>query len=92
MQAYPLLVLLLLPSLLPKARFSRTPYLYGMVALYGAAKFLEVFAVETLQILGGTISGHSLKHICAAAASVLVIPMTLGGARETQFGQRWNDV
>ncbi len=80
-QAYPLLVLLILPWLLPESRYSSTPYIYGMVGLYAAAKFLELFDVETLEILSGVASGHSLKHICSAAASALVIPMILNGAR-----------
>ncbi len=80
-QVLPLATLLVLPWLFPSARYSRSGYIYGMVALYGLAKLCETFDPETLHLLGNAISGHSIKHLLATAASFLVVPMMLAGVR-----------
>lgn len=79
-QAYPLLCLVLVPWLLPKARFSQTRFIYSMVGLYGVAKLLELFDDKVLMVTGQLISGHSLKHLVAAAACLVVVPMIRAGA------------
>lgn len=80
-QAYPLLCLLVVPWLLPAARYSQTRYIYSMLVLYGVAKVLELFDEQVLTLTGQLISGHSLKHLVAAAACLVVVPMIRAGAR-----------
>lgn len=71
-QVYAILVLLL--ALLLPPRYTRGGDLAGVVGFYALAKILEeadrkVFAV------GHVISGHTLKHIAAAAAGYWVLRM-----------------
>ncbi|MEM8687509.1 MAG: alkaline phytoceramidase [Pseudomonadota bacterium] len=79
-QAFPLFCLLIMPWLFPNARYSQTPYLYGMVGLYGVAKLVEVFDARVFELTGQLVSGHSLKHLLAAAACLVVVPMIRAGA------------
>lgn len=85
-QAYPLLCLVVVPWLFPTSRYSQTPYIYSMVGLYGVAKLLELFDERVLSITGQMISGHSLKHIVAAAACLIVVLMIRAGARAPAHG------
>ncbi|MDH3320135.1 MAG: ceramidase [Betaproteobacteria bacterium] len=55
----------------------RSPYtlggaIFGVVALYGVAKAAEVYDREVFE-LGGWISGHTLKHLAAAAGVYLLL-------------------
>ena len=79
-QAYPLLCLLIVPWVFPTARYSQSKYVYAMVGLYGLAKLLETFDGQVLMLTGELISGHSLKHLAAAAACLVVVPMIRAGA------------
>ncbi len=83
-QAYPLLCLVLVPWLLPEARFSQTRFIYSMVGLYGVAKVLELFDEQVLTLTGQFISGHSMKHLVAAAACLVVVPMIRAGAKASR--------
>jgi hypothetical protein len=40
-----------------------------MARLYGLAKVFEFFDHGTFDLLGETVSGHTLKHLSAAAAA-----------------------
>jgi len=70
-QFLPLLILPLLllgrPSSLPGSG-----YLWGALAAYTAAKLFEWGDVAVLGFLG-QMSGHSLKHLAAAAAGLLIL-------------------
>ncbi len=79
-QAYPLLCLVIVPWVFPKARYSQSKYIYSMVGLYALAKLLEVFDEHVLVLTGDLISGHSLKHLVAAIACLVVVPMIRAGA------------
>src|SRR5260221_6159244 len=59
MALIPLLLLLL------RSRLSTTGYLWAVLGLYAVAKILELEDGAVFDALGG-ISGHSLKHLCAA--------------------------
>ncbi|MCP5081246.1 MAG: alkaline phytoceramidase [Alphaproteobacteria bacterium] len=83
-QAYPLLCLMIVPWVFPTARYSQSKYIYSMVGLYGVAKLLEVFDERVLMLTGELISGHSLKHLVAAVACLVVVPMIRAGARLPQ--------
>jgi hypothetical protein len=68
------LAVMLLLLLLYPARWSHSRYLWAGFAAYAAAKFLEradhhVFAI------GHVISGHTLKHLAAAAGLACIVRM-----------------
>lgn len=80
-QLYPVVALPVIYLLFPKARYTGGPYLLWVVIWYGAAKIFEIFDTGTLALLGGAVSGHSLKHIAAAAAAGVVLRMILASRR-----------
>jgi hypothetical protein len=73
LQAYAVGALLFLAAGYP-SRYTRGSDIYGVFAAYLAAKVLEVFDREALAF-GQVVSGHSLKHVAAAVAALLVCRM-----------------
>jgi len=69
MLAIPLICFFFAPRLLD-AR-----YVIAMGCLYALAKIFEYFDHGIFDLLGGAISGHSLKHLSAAAAAYMALPM-----------------
>lgn len=76
-QFLPVVLLPVICRLFPEARHTGGRYLAAIVALYAAAKAFEHFDYEVYEALGERISGHTLKHLAAAAAAYLVLPMAL---------------
>ena len=77
-----LLITLLFPSPLSK------PYsIWGMLAAYAAAKVLEVFDENIFHALD-IVSGHTLKHL-TAAAGVFLLVLSIA---ESSAGRRQSDV
>src|SRR5215813_303670 len=72
-QFFPFLALLLILSLFP-AKYTGTPYWVGAAALYGLAKLLEYYDHEVYSF-GGILSGHTLKHLAAAAACFAILKL-----------------
>lgn len=62
-------------ALLYPSRYSYGSAIFWVAAGYGAAKVLEVFDRE-IYALGNVLSGHTLKHL-VAAASILVLLQSL---------------
>ena len=50
-------------------------FLAAMAGFYGLAKLFEHFDAGFFELLGQTVSGHSLKHLAAAAAAYMALPM-----------------
>ncbi len=50
-------------------------YVVAMACLYGLAKVFEFFDHGTFDLLDETVSGHTLKHLSAAAAAYMALPM-----------------
>jgi len=73
LQAYAVLMLLLLAVLHP-SRYTHGNDLYGVIGAYAIAKLLETFDRHLLQV-GNVVSGHTLKHLAAAAGGLLVCRM-----------------
>jgi len=44
-------------------------------AFYGLAKLTEHFDIQVLQMLGGAVSGHTLKHLLAAVSAWWILRM-----------------
>ena len=72
-QFFPFLALLLILSLFP-AKYTGTPYWVGAAALYALTKLLEYYDHEVYSF-GGIVSGHTLKHLAAAAACFAILKL-----------------
>ena len=70
-QFFPLLTLLLMLLLLPP-KYTGTLYWIVAAALYALAKVLEHFD-DAIYSIGHVVSGHTLKHLVAAAACLVVL-------------------
>jgi hypothetical protein len=70
-QFFPAAAFMLLFLLFPPA-FSRTPLLVFAAAFYALAKLFE-FYDQAIYSIGSILSGHTLKHIAAAAACFVVL-------------------
>ena len=73
LQGYSVIVLLLLARLNP-SRYTRGGDIYWVFGWYVLAKLLETFDHEVLTITQ-FVSGHTLKHLAAAAAAFVVCYM-----------------
>jgi hypothetical protein len=73
LQAYSVVMLLLL-ALVQPSRYTRGRDVYWVFAAYVAAKLLEHFDRQLLE-LGSLVSGHTLKHLAAALAGFVVCLM-----------------
>ena len=75
LQGYSVVILLLLAILQP-SRYTRGNDVYWVFVAYMMAKLLETFDRGFLS-LGHLVSGHTLKHLAAAVAGVVVCRMLL---------------
>jgi len=75
LQAYSVVILLLL-ALWQPSRYTHGEEIYWVFAGYVAAKLLELFDRQVLA-LGHLFSGHTLKHLAAAIAGLVVCRMLL---------------
>ncbi len=73
-QVMPLLVIPLLIAVFP-SRFTHRHYLLYGVGFYALAKVAEYYDYGTYSLTAGAISGHSVKHLLAAAAAFCVYRM-----------------
>ena len=76
-QYYPMILLPVVCWLFPKYRYTAGRYIVWVIAWYGLSKVLEYFDGEVFDLLGHTISGHTLKHLAAAVATFVVLRMLL---------------
>jgi hypothetical protein len=80
-QFYPMIALPVICWLFPKARHTGGGYLFWVIFWYAVAKLLEYFDGEVLSLLGGSVSGHSLKHLAAAIAPYIVLRMIMASRK-----------
>lgn len=73
LQGYSVVALLAL-ALLHRSRYTHANLVYGVFAAYVVAKLLEIFDRQIFEF-GQVISGHSLKHLAAGVAGLLVCRM-----------------
>jgi hypothetical protein len=73
LQGYSVVILFLL-ALLQPSRYTRGNDIYWVFAGYVLAKLLETFDRQLLS-LGHLVSGHTLKHLAAAVAGLVVCRM-----------------
>ncbi len=68
-------VLIPLMCWLFRGRHTRGRYLLYIFLWYAAARACELYDHEVFATLGGAVSGHTLKHLLAAAATYMVLAM-----------------
>lgn len=73
LQGYAVVVLLLI-ALLQRSRYTRGADIYWVFACYVLAKAFELFDAAIYELTNG-LSGHTLKHLAAAVAGLLVCRM-----------------
>jgi hypothetical protein len=76
-QFYPMIAIPAVCLLFPDYRYTAGRYIAWIFAWYGVSKVLEHFDHEVFDLLGHTVSGHTLKHLAAAAATFVVVRMLL---------------
>ena len=76
-QFYPLLAVPVVCWLFPDYRYTIGRYIVWVIGWYGLSKLLEHFDGEVFDLLGHTISGHTLKHLAATMATLVVLQMLL---------------
>ena len=84
-QFYPIVALPLILWLFPKGRYTTGSHLLWVVFWYALAKALELFDYEVFALLGGLISGHTLKHIAAAISAVVIVRMLSAYRKQHHF-------
>jgi Ceramidase len=72
-QFFPFLALILILRLFPP-KYTGTSYWITAAALYALAKLLE-YLDEKIYSLGSILSGHTLKHLAAAAAGLAILQL-----------------
>jgi hypothetical protein len=70
-QYYPILAIPIIAFLFP-SKYTRGEYVFGVMVLYALSKAFELLDTKVLA-LGGIVSGHTLKHLAAAAATYYVL-------------------
>lgn len=75
LQGYAVVVLLIMAALL-RSRYTRANDLYFIFGWYVLAKLLEFLDMEVL-VHSHVVSGHTLKHVAAAAAGVVACRMLM---------------
>jgi hypothetical protein len=73
-QFYPMLAVPLILALFPAPPYGGARYFVMVMALYAVAKALEILDARIFA-LGGVVSGHTLKHLVAAAAVYSLVRM-----------------
>ena len=76
-QFYPILMLPVVLWLFPGHRYTAGRFLGWVIAWYALSKVLEHYDNEVFDLLGHTVSGHTLKHLAAAAGAFVMLPMLL---------------
>jgi len=74
-QFLPIVLMPVMCGLFTKARYTGKAALAPVILWYLVAKGLEHFDPQVFELLGQTVSGHSLKHLAAAMACFMVLRM-----------------
>jgi hypothetical protein len=72
-QGWSVLAIVLLITLFPVRRYSHGKYLAWAALWYGLAKVFETFDLQIFRMLGGALSGHSIKHVLASLAVFAIV-------------------
>ena len=80
-QFYPIVMLPVIIWLFPDNRYTAGRYIVWVFVWYGLSKLLEHYDAAVFNLLGETVSGHTLKHLAAAASALVVLRMLQTSAR-----------
>jgi hypothetical protein len=72
-QAWSVLFIVLLLLAYPARRYTHGALLGWAAAWYGLAKVFETFDLQIYRMLGGTLSGHTIKHVLASFAVFAIV-------------------
>ena len=86
-QFYPLILFPLVAWLFPQHRYVSNRYLLLIFAWYALSKIMEFLDAQVFILLGYTFSGHTLKHLAAAASAFVVFMMLTSPHRGEALGQ-----
>ncbi len=73
-QAYSAVAIVLMCWLFP-GRHTHGRYVLYLLLWYGVAKAFEAYDGKVYDLLGSTVSGHTVKHLLAAVAAYVVLAM-----------------
>lgn len=72
-QGWSILIIVLVLLWFPARRYSHGSLLGWAAIWYGLAKVFETFDLQIYRLLGGLVSGHSIKHVVAAIAVFAIV-------------------
>ncbi len=72
-QLWSIAVIVLLIVVFPAKRYTHGGLLAWAAVWYGLAKVFETFDLQVYRLLGGTLSGHTIKHILASFAIFAIV-------------------
>jgi hypothetical protein len=84
-QFMPIALIPLICWLFPDARYTKRRYILSMILCYGVALLFDRFDGAFYDLAQETISGHTVKHLIAACATMIVIPMWRAGLLAIKF-------
>lgn len=84
-QFYPMAALPVICWLFPARRYTSGWYPAWLIGWYAAAKVLEFLDAGIFELLGHTLSGHTLKHLASAIAVLVVIRMIASPAKSASI-------
>ena len=74
-QYFPMLAIPVILLLFPRYKYTPPIPIFLALAWYVNAKLLEYFDLAILNLLNGSISGHTLKHLAATLSVICIIRM-----------------
>lgn len=80
-QFFPIVAILMMIALFPAKYPGATKYIFFTLGWYVIAKLLEHFDQNIFGLLGGAVSGHTLKHLAAAVGVAYMICYVKAGAK-----------
>jgi hypothetical protein len=72
-QGWSILIIVLVLACYPATRYTHGWLLAWAAGWYGLAKVFETLDLQIYRMLGGTLSGHSIKHVLAAGAVFAIV-------------------
>jgi Ceramidase len=72
-QGWSVLVIVLLVAIYPARRYTHGGLLAWAAVWYGLAKLFELCDLAVFRLLGGTLSGHTIKHVLASFAVFAIV-------------------
>ncbi len=81
-QFWPVVLIPLVLYLFREGRHVRARYLFAALCFYALAKLFEYYDHGVFALTGGAVSGHTVKHLSAAAAPAAILAMMRNWPRE----------